>query len=93
MIFVSCHATDEAKSRDLGEIYYFPDAPYENRNVGYFSTVVFPYLNQADFQSPLVAVAFPAIKKMNLSVTIVCKYLNLDVDDVYKFELISRDTP
>ncbi|KAL5103066.1 Sodium/potassium-transporting ATPase subunit beta-1 [Taenia crassiceps] len=89
-IFVSCQATDESKRDELGPVNFFPSPP-NNRSVGYFSTVAFPYLNQPDYQSPLLAVVFPSIKG-NVSITVSCRYLNIDVDEVYKFELVVRDT-
>ncbi|KAL5964233.1 Sodium/potassium-transporting ATPase subunit beta-2 [Taenia solium] len=83
---------DESKSRELGQIAFFPNALYENQAVGYFSTVAFPYLNQADYQSPLLAITFPYIAK-NVPITVGCKYLNGNVNEVYKFELIVRGSP
>ncbi|VDK35334.1 unnamed protein product [Taenia asiatica] len=59
---------------------------------GYFSTVSFPYLNQAGYQSPLLAVTFPRIAK-NVSITVGCKYLNINIEDEYKFELIAHGSP
>ncbi|KAL5964232.1 Sodium/potassium-transporting ATPase subunit beta [Taenia solium] len=86
-IFVSCQATDGSKDRELGPATFYPPASDRNQTVGYFSTVSFPYLNQAGYQSPLLAVTFPRIAK-NVSITVGCKYLNINIEDEYKFELI-----
>ncbi|KAL5103077.1 Sodium/potassium-transporting ATPase subunit beta-1 [Taenia crassiceps] len=71
-IFVSCQATDELKRRELGLATFYPSASDRNKTVGYFSTVAFPYLNQAGYQSPLLAVTFPRIAK-NVSITVGCR--------------------
>ncbi|CDS43526.1 nervana 2 [Echinococcus multilocularis] len=91
-IYVSCQATDKAKSGELGRAAFYPSAAFGNQTVGYFSTVAFPYLNQADYRSPLLAVTFPQIKK-NVSITVICKYLNINVSEEYKFEVIVRGGP
>uniref|UniRef100_A0A0R3WQY2 Sodium/potassium-transporting ATPase subunit beta n=1 Tax=Hydatigena taeniaeformis TaxID=6205 RepID=A0A0R3WQY2_HYDTA len=91
-IYVSCQATDEERSRELGSASFYPNTRYEKQTVGYFSTVAFPYLNQADYQSPLLAVTFPNMEK-NVSITVSCKYLNINIDEEYKFEVVSRGIP
>jgi sodium/potassium-transporting ATPase subunit beta len=54
-VWVSCEGENAADQEAMGEISYFP----EN---GGFPEKYFPYLNQDDYLSPLIAVKFPKIK-------------------------------
>nr|CUU99668.1 hypothetical transcript [Hymenolepis microstoma] len=80
-IIINCSsANDEPKTR----IEFFPSVGYKNMNMGYFSTVTFPYLNQNDFQSPLLAILVP---RPSTTTLYKCRYENMNINEEYVFIL------
>ena len=59
---------------------------------GYFSSAPFPYLGQDDYQTPLLAVTFPNMRK-NALLMVACKYVNLKNDDNLRFDIVLDASP
>nr|CDS26798.1 nervana 2 [Hymenolepis microstoma] len=92
-IHVQCGATNAVDRKFLGGAVYYPSVETVNGTLGYFSTVVYPYLNQKDFQTPLLAVAFPNIKR-NAVLMISCAVKNLANAEEFRFDIaIDTDKP
>lgn len=89
-VWVSCRGENAADEESMGEITYFPsDAAFP----GYY----FPYLNQPDYQSPVVAVKFKGTK-VGQFIHVECRAwagnINYDKRDragIAHFELMVHD--
>jgi len=89
-IWVSCKGENAADEESMGDITYFPsDAAFP----GYY----FPYLNQPDYQSPVVAVKFKGTK-VGQFIHVECrawagniKYDKRDRAGIAHFELMVHD--
>lgn len=91
-IHVKCSAANRLDREDLGEAQYYPSVDTPNGTMGYFSTVVFPYLNQPNYQTPLLAVVFPNLKR-NRVVMISCKVVNMANTEEYRFDAVVDTKP
>ncbi|KAM7535785.1 hypothetical protein Aperf_G00000090334 [Anoplocephala perfoliata] len=91
-IHVKCGAANRLDREDLGEAHYYPSVETPNGSVGYFSTVAFPYLNQPDYQTPLLAVTFPNLRR-NRMVMIACEVTNLADPEEFRFDAVVDTKP
>ncbi|KAM3173821.1 hypothetical protein ACTXT7_011822 [Hymenolepis weldensis] len=85
-IHVKCGPANSFDIENLGETVYYPSVETTNGTLGYFSTVVFPYLNQKDYQTPLLAVAFPNVKR-NAVVMVTCGVKNMADAEEFRFDI------
>jgi len=89
-IQVTCGPANSFDAPNLGEVEFFPHSG-TNASLGYFSSVSYPFLNQDNFQQPLLAVIFPKIKRGTV-VMVECKTTNLDNDETYRFDIVVDST-
>ncbi|VDO05266.1 unnamed protein product [Rodentolepis nana] len=89
-ITVRCKAKLSRDSDHLGQPVYYPSVEADNETLGYFSSAPFPYIRQSDYQTPLLAVTFPNIKR-NQVIGVSCVSTNLPDHTAYSFE-VSVDT-
>ncbi|VUZ48258.1 unnamed protein product, partial [Hymenolepis diminuta] len=75
-ITVRCTAKSSRDSELLGQPVYYPSVETNNETLGYFSSAPFPYICQPDYQTPLLAVTFPNIKR-NKAIMVSCMTTNL----------------
>ncbi|KAM7535077.1 hypothetical protein Aperf_G00000090323 [Anoplocephala perfoliata] len=89
-ITVKCKAKLSKHRGKLGQPVYYPSVQSGNETLGYFSSVVFPYVLQPNYQVPLLAVTFPNVER-NTVITVSCVATNLVDAQEFHFE-ISVDT-
>ncbi|VDN99187.1 unnamed protein product [Rodentolepis nana] len=85
-IHVECGPSNTMDRKFLGEAVYYPQVETANGTLGYFSTVVYPYLNQKDYQTPLLAVVFPKLVR-NMVVMITCGVKNVAGAEEFRFDI------
>nr|VZI45011.1 unnamed protein product [Spirometra erinaceieuropaei] len=89
-ITIRCGPANSFDGELLGEPEYHPSAK-GNNSMGAFSSIFFPYINQENYESPLVAVTFPKLTK-NTLVMIECSLVNVGYhDEQFRLDL-SLDT-
>ncbi|VDK30874.1 unnamed protein product [Dibothriocephalus latus] len=78
-VTMRCGPANSFDGEQLGEPEYYPAAT-NNKTMGAFKSIFFPYINQDDYESPLVAVVFPNLTK-NTLVMIECSLVNVGIHD------------
>ncbi|PAA57086.1 hypothetical protein BOX15_Mlig001885g2 [Macrostomum lignano] len=82
-----------------GSLLYYPGVTVNGTDYGYFSSALFPYLNQKGYTTPTVAVRFPNARR-NVLLMVSCRLYNIknyrydkmDRDGMVRFELLIVNT-
>lgn len=74
--FVFCEAQYPGDANNLGTPMYYPSYNINNSTYGVISNMYFPFINQMNYSSPVVAVQFPQMTT-NLAIQAQCSLRNL----------------
>ncbi|CAL8102811.1 unnamed protein product [Calicophoron daubneyi] len=73
---VACTGQNPADIENMGTVEYYPNVTAHGKTYGYFDSIYFPYVGQAGYLTPLVAIKFvnPA---PHVAILIECKIRNV----------------
>lgn len=85
---IRCFGQNPADNENLGDVEYYPSVQKDGKSYGVIPHVFFPFMNQKEFTTPLVAIAFPKIAN-NVVVLVKCELFGLSsAGGDSKFELM-----
>ncbi|CAH8495230.1 unnamed protein product [Schistosoma rodhaini] len=88
-ILVSCSGQNSADEENIGSLAYYPSKNFSGKQYGVFSSAYYPYLGQAGYLGPIVAVEFKSPKK-SVAILVKCtisNVLNANKDEL-NFEIM-----
>ncbi|CAH8441053.1 unnamed protein product [Heterobilharzia americana] len=75
-ILVNCSGQNPADEENIGEMTFHPGETYKGTQYGVFSSAYYPFLGQAGYLGPLVALEFKSPKK-NVVILVKCALANV----------------
>ncbi|TNN10605.1 Sodium/potassium-transporting ATPase subunit beta-2 isoform 1 [Schistosoma japonicum] len=75
-ILVSCSGQNPADEENIGALGYYPSVTISGKQYGVFSSAYYPFLGQAGYLGPLVAVEFKSPKK-SVAILVKCTLSNV----------------
>jgi sodium/potassium-transporting ATPase subunit beta len=89
---INCTGQYTADKENSGSVEYFPSVRYGKETLGKVSHVYFPYIKQEGYLAPLVAVAFPKLRK-NVAVLMKCEMVGVTSSAGFTHFEIMLDDP